>query len=332
MNNLEKLPIFFVNIETVINMYQENENINLENLVITGEYKMAICQIYYPEKKIIPQPYTLMINKEKIIKWRQKIAQFIIDYIVSKYQIGRSYGTIGTFIQQIFYFVNWIDSNNLELNNNIQTAKVAFQQYTIFLKSKIRDGSLAIRTAHTKHISAFKLLNSIYEDKENIIAAGIQLIKKVRSNIIGKSDLKDQQYHYNFYYNFFHQVTNFLLENKPYPLKLHLPSNDIWFLPTRRTFFNDVKEYPMAFNYLDGTVREEVEIKELFNLKFLREAIDRRNHFLQLLEENNKYYSTYRFKLGSMALKAFYILFLTNTGMNDSTAASRPWSRSRVSG
>ncbi len=266
-----------------------------------------------------------MVTRKKMIKWRQKVAQFIIDDIVLKYQMGRSYGTIEVFIQQIFYFIDWIDSNNLELNNNIQTAKIAFQQYTIFLRSKIRNGSLAIRTAHIKHIAVYKLLNSIYEDKENVIAAGIQLIKKVRSNTIGKSHLKDQQYHYNFYYNFFHQVTNFLLENKPYPLKLHLPSNDIWFLPTRRTFFNDVKEYPMAFNYLDGTVREEVEIKELFNLEFLKEAIDRRNHFLQLLEENNKYYSDYRFKLGSMALKAFYILFLTNTGMNDSTAASLKW-------
>lgn len=322
MNNLEKLPIFFVNIETVINMYQENENINLENLVITGEYKMAICQIYYPEKKIIPQPYTLMINKEKIIKWRQKIAQFIIDYIVSKYQIGRSYGTIGTFIQQIFYFVNWIDSNNLELNNNIQTAKVAFHLYTTFLKSKIRDGSLAIRTAHIKHISVFKLLNSIYDDKENVIAAGIQLIKKVRSNIIEKSDLKNQQYHYNFYYNFFNHVTDFLLKNKPYPLKVLLPSKNIWFLPTRQIYYNDTKKYPMAFNYIDGTIREENEIKELFNLQSLKEAEDYRNYFLKILEDNNKYYSDNRFKLAAMALKAFYILFLTNTGMNDSTAAS----------
>ena len=322
MNTLEKIPLFFVDIETFINLYKKNENINLENLVITGELKIAICQIYYPEKKLIPQPYTLMATKRKIIKWRQKIAQFIIDYMVLKYQMGRSYGTIATFIQQIFYFIDWIDNNELELNSNIQTAKVAFQQYTIFLKSKIRDGSLAIRTAHTKHISAFKLLNSIYEDKENIIAAGIQLIKKVRSNIIGKSDLKDQQYHYNFYYKFFHQVTNFLLENKPYPLKVILPSQDIWFLPTRQIFYNDTKKYPMAFNYIDGTIREENEIKELFNLKSLKKAEDYRNYFLKILEDNNKYYSDNRFKLAAMSLKAFYILFLTNTGMNDSTAAS----------
>ena len=126
MNTLEKIPLFFVDIETFINLYKKNENINLENLVITGELKIAICQIYYPEKKLIPQPYTLMATKRKIIKWRQKIAQFIIDYMVLKYQMSRSYGTIATFIQQIFYFIDWIDNNELELNSNIQTAKVAF--------------------------------------------------------------------------------------------------------------------------------------------------------------------------------------------------------------
>jgi hypothetical protein len=61
-----------------------------------------------------------------MIKWRQKVAQFILDDIVLKYQMGRSYGTIEVFIQQIFYFIDWIDSNNLELNNNIQTAKITF--------------------------------------------------------------------------------------------------------------------------------------------------------------------------------------------------------------
>lgn len=113
-------------------------------------------------------------------------------------------------------------------------------------------------------------------------------------------------------------MTDFLLENKPYPLKLKLPSCDIWCLPSRYTFYTKDKEFSMAFNPENGTVRSEQEIKDLFNLPFLRDGRWARKNFLKLLDINNNYYSDKRLKLGSNALKAFYILFLSNTGMNDS--------------
>lgn len=121
-------------------------------------------------------------------------------------------------------------------------------------------------------------------------------------------------------------MTDFLLENKPYPLKLNLPSGNMWCLPSRYTFFTNNKEFPMAFNPDNGMVRSEQEIKDLFNLPFLRDGRCARKDFLKLLDINNNNYSDKRFKLGSNALKAFYILFLSNTGMNDKTAATLEWS------
>ncbi len=75
MSDLEKLPLFFVNIETFVNMYKENENINLKNIIIIADHKIPLCQVFYPEKKIIPQPYSVMVTRKKMIKWRQKVAQ-----------------------------------------------------------------------------------------------------------------------------------------------------------------------------------------------------------------------------------------------------------------
>lgn len=326
MDNLEKLPIFYVSVETLVNMYKRNEDIKFENLGIITDQRIPVCQVYYPEKKIIINPYTLKVNKEKLIKWRQKIVQFIIDDIVLRYQKGQTNRTITTYTQKVFKFIDWVDNNQIELNDDIQTAQNAFWQYTTFLKSKIRDGSYSHATAHSKHMYAYKLLNKIYQDKENIIAAGIRIIPNKRPNKVEKSQSEDQRYHYNFYYSFFNQVTDFLLENKPYPLKLHLPSGDIWCLPSSKSiFFTDGKEFPMAFDPYDGTVRSEDEIKKLFNLPFLRDARECRKDFLKLLNKHNHYYSDKRYKLGSLALKAFYILFLSNTGMNDSTAATLEW-------
>ena len=79
-------------------------------------------------------------------------------------------------------------------------------------------------------------------------------------------------------------MTDFLLENKSYPLKLKLQSGDLWCLPSRYTFFTNNKEFPMAFNPDNGTVRSEQEIKDLFNLPFLRDGRWARKNFLKLLD------------------------------------------------
>lgn len=327
MSDLKKLPLFFVDIETLVNLYMKNEEINLQNLVVITDQRIPICKVYYTNNKLIGNPYKLNVKKETFLPWRQKIAQYIVDDMIFRYQKGQSNRTLTTYVQKIFNFIDWIDENNLILNDNIETAKYTFWQYTSFLKSKIRDGGYSNGEAHTRHMQAFKLLNTIYSDKENFIAGGIKIIKNTRLNKIEKSQSEDQKYHYNFYYTFFHQITDFLLENKPYPLNLDFTSGNMWCLPSRYTFFTNSKEFPMAFNPDNGEVRTEREIKELYKLPYLKDGRYARKLFLELLEENNKYYSEKRFKLASNALKAFYMLFLSNTGMNDSTAATLEWSK-----
>ena len=113
MSKLEKLPIFFVTIETLVNMYKQNEDMRFENLGVITDQRIPVCQVYYPEKKLIPNPYTLQVNKENIIKWRQKIVQFIIDDMVLRSQKGQANRTLTTYTQKVFNFIDYIDSNNL---------------------------------------------------------------------------------------------------------------------------------------------------------------------------------------------------------------------------
>ena len=51
MSKLEKLPIFFVTIETLVNMYKQNEDMRFENLGVITDQRIPVCQVYYPEKK-----------------------------------------------------------------------------------------------------------------------------------------------------------------------------------------------------------------------------------------------------------------------------------------
>jgi len=147
------------------------------------------------------------------------------------------------------------------LDDDINTAKYAFLQYTAFLKSKIRDGGYSQGEAHSRHTYAYKLLNTIYQDSENIIGAGIKIIPNKRPNKVVKSQSEDQKYHYNFYYSFFHQVTDFLLENKSYPLKLKLQSGDLWCLPSVTHFLLATKSFRWLLTQITGRLEVNTKLK-----------------------------------------------------------------------
>mgnify|MGYP003618642972 CR=1 FL=1 len=210
MSKLEKLSVFFVTIETLVNMYKQNEEVKFENLVVITDQRIPICKVYYAENKIIGNPYKLEVNKSKFISWRQKVVQFIVDDMIVRYQKGQTNRTLSAYVQKVFNFIDWIDQNNIDLDDDINTAKYAFLQYTAFLKSKIRDGGYSQGEAHSRHTYAYKLLNTIYQDSENIIGAGIKIIPNKRPNKVVKSQSEDQKYHYNFLRNILEKTATFL--------------------------------------------------------------------------------------------------------------------------
>ena len=53
MSKLEKLPVFFVTIETLVNMYKQNEEVKFENLGVITDQRIPICKVYYTENKLI---------------------------------------------------------------------------------------------------------------------------------------------------------------------------------------------------------------------------------------------------------------------------------------
>ena len=200
-----------------------------------------------------------------------------------------------------------------------------FYHYTYFLKNKMRLGQYSQGEAHTKHASAYKLLYTIFNDKENNLLSAVTLIPNSRNSKYEKSSDEDKKYHYNFYYNFFHQVTDFLLNNHPYPLKLNLSNTEIWCLPSMRLFFDKNQDFPMAFNPENGQVRSIESFQEIYNIDNTNIIKAKIRVFKNTIDKANLLKSKKRMELASHALKAFYILFLTNTGMNDSTAATLAW-------
>lgn len=327
MNNLEKIPVYYISIDSLIQIYKNKDIVKFNNLGIITDKRSIICQILYKERELIKSPYELKVNKNSLVKWRRKITEYMIDLSISDYQLGRRSPTINRKNFNIIAFFDWLDKNKLDLNNNKEGAIYVFQAYTLFLKSKIRDGSIKNQTASMKQADIRNMLHTVYDDKENQISnsASFILRSKQKASKTEKSSIEDQRYHYQFFSNFFHQVRDFILEGKHFPIKLKLANKEIWCLPSKYMFFShEDKVFPYGFNPLDGTIKEaDVLAKERScSLKHSKLMI---SNFKKTLSKANKHRSQKRLYLATHALKAFYMLFLTNTGMNDSTAATLKW-------
>jgi len=326
MDNMEKLPIFFVSIEALVNMYKNTSEINFSQLGVIASKKICLSQILYTEKKLKTKPYNLYVNKKTYVPKRKIFIEYIInEIIIPKYQLGQSSATVYSNISYIIQFISWLNDEHIKYIDNKIVAKEIFLKYCYYLKTFMRNATLSQATAYVHQRMTLKLLRYITQDKENYIGSGILLIKNIRNNKTLKSTDREREYHFNFYYKLFHQLTDFLLNKKEYPFKLNLICGDIWVLPSSTVFISNDKNAPHAFDTTTGKLHEIKTLRKLYGYKNY-EAINCLNDFSANINKHNiDFRSNKRLLLASTALQAFYMLFLSITGMNDSTAATLPW-------
>lgn len=141
-----------------------------------------------------------------------------------------------------------------------------------------------------------------------------------------KSLNNDLKYHFNFYHKFFHGISNFILQSKQYPYKLSLISNYIWILPNMSPYIHeDTNNIPFAFNKNTGNIYTVEEIQKIHKMKKTDAILHFNSYQKSITKYNAAYYSYHRIRLANKAMKAYYMLFLTITGMNDSTATNLLW-------
>lgn len=327
MGKLVEIPIFFVSVESLISIYKYNETIDLKNIGIVVGKRSIICQILYKEKELIKAPYGLKVNKDSYITFREKIVKYVIDTVITKYQLGLKDSTINGLILNITHFVNWLNINDLELDKDISSAIHILREYTVFLKGQIRNNSQSTTTSANKQSDVCNMLYEIYNDKKNILGNSVSFITRKKTIEIKteKSLEEEQQYHYQFYYNMFHQMADFILENKSFPYQIQLVEKKYWCIPSRKLFYrkSDIN-YPYPFDKDTGNLKTVDTIVQNYNIQ-KRSADNQLKSFKKTLDLENRHQSRRKFFMASYGLKAFYILFLANTGMNDSTASTLKW-------
>ena len=72
MSKLITVPIDFISIEDLTTQYQNNLEINFDNLGIIADQRTILSQILYTEYKLYRNPYKLMVNKNTYQSERKK--------------------------------------------------------------------------------------------------------------------------------------------------------------------------------------------------------------------------------------------------------------------
>lgn len=322
-DKFKEINVMYVSIEHLTNLYNEDKEINYKNLGVILNLKVELYIFMFKEFISKKGRGKSLVNLNSFDLKRKLIVDHLIEYIIINKQLGKSIGSVGQYIQTIKNFIVWANSYSLDFMLSIEDAKNIYIQYITFFKMSIRNGTLNGNHCYYSQISIGNFLKQIYNDSKSYITAGAPKIQKTKlKNDIEVSDEDDKAYAFNFYTKLFDQIYDFLINNKLYPLKLELPNdNSFWILPSSVEFNSKMANNNQFFSEKDGRYLELNEVQKQKN--YLRDYNLQKNN---LLNSSNPF-SLERIYLATKAINAYYIHFLTVTGMNDSVAGRLLWNK-----
>lgn len=251
MNSLKKLDVLFLDVKTILSLYEKGIELDYKYLGVKLDQRLLINQVLFSDFTIKNTPYSIFADLNSYKKNKSKVIDYFIeDVIILRYQRGNSLRTITKTLVNAINFNSWAESENIKYIESIENAKNAFYLYTLYLKKSIRSNKLAQSEAHARHIECYKMLNKIFNDSENIILGGMRIIPRINSRQISKSTEEEQKYHFNFYYKLFNEIADFIIDEKKYPFKIELyTDNKVWILPTIGQFnSNKGKKFNIYFD------------------------------------------------------------------------------------
>lgn len=332
MNSLKKLDVLFLDVKTILSLYEKGIELDYKYLGVKLDQRLLINQVLFSDFTIKNTPYSIFADLNSYKKNKSKVIDYFIeDVIILRYQRGNSLRTITKTLVNAINFNSWAESENIKYIESIENAKNAFYLYTLYLKKSIRSNKLAQSEAHARHIECYKMLNKIFNDSENIILGGMRIIPRINSRQISKSTEEEQKYHFNFYYKLFNEIADFIIDEKKYPFKIELyTDNKVWILPTIGQFnSNKGKKFNI---YFDGETGKIKSLKRL-KIEYKNRSIKSLSQSIKILENsidsnNIDNLTDKRIEIAIVGMKAYFIHFLSVTAMNDSTAGSLKWNHS----
>ncbi|WP_421717137.1 hypothetical protein [Arcobacter arenosus] len=269
----------------------------------------------------------------------------IINYL---YSLNSNESSKSSIAGRMEVFINWLNRTNTKMPQNIPEARQLYSDFTIYLLQKIKtynpkkmnckvdEDTFGEGLAHQIQNSILSLLSNIFNTEEAKIEAFTENIPRPK---YGNKDYNLNEEELNeslsFCYQFFDQVADFCLKEKPFPYKIRLLDKYALLTPdyVKRgnilsTFKND-KNANIYWSIEKETLNSLEEITKSIkgsSIKNKSKYIKRMTFtYNTLLKKCNEENLQQRLDLGLRAIKAYFLVLLDITSMNDSTLASLPW-------
>lgn len=281
-----------------------------------------------------------LVQLDSLSETRRHLVRKLIEHISDQLMYsGRRVETVRDSVSRFIAFMRWADECNFhEVLDSIENAKKVVILYIQFYKEKFLRNEISIRHAGTQPSSVVNFLSEFFEE-DNFGHGMFWLREKHHLNTATQPPSEDAQTRLLALCNaLFDGITSLVLDFKSYPYKLtlpdflQLPDNFLWVFPAESWFkrpeIASVKrKICRGFNYSTGELNTVDEIIRL------------RDHPLrgdeQIIVEaqsnidaaNSDFRDSQRMHVGTVALNAFVVLFLAQTGMNWAQLINLTWSQ-----
>lgn len=299
------------------------------------------------------------IDTTKIDHSRIILINGAINYL---HGLNHTEPTISAEARLIEKLINWLNHTGTKTPTTLLEAKVVYRAFTTYLQhivkthdpkksnAKVDEDTFGQHQAYCVQLVARGMLSEAFNVE-------IVKIEGMTERISGKSNKKgdytvdqkglDETLSYCF--QFFEQVAYFCLDAKPYPHKIRLLEHEALLVPevkNQGSVITAIAEKRWSrsiyWNLEEGCLRSESELRnsvigsKKYNTlrrqkeksRFMKRSLEVRQNKQNILDEANKSFNhQYRLELGLRAMKAYFLVLLDITSMNDSTLATIRWDK-----
>ncbi|MDX2367985.1 MAG: hypothetical protein QNK36_06210 [Colwellia sp.] len=347
-DNWEPLIQVSYSLDTLADALEKDENLSLikryDNILIKIE---SIKKSYSMIPLCYQQAQKIYQNSNRSFKVvpasfdpnSLPFAYSLLHLIASKKQNGVRDATIHEQLYEIQYFILFIRKGESSLPSDVEAAQSLLREYTDMLlhKMKIYDKKRrqGISSGYASGLqrNANSWLAAHFNVETSSLRIGIKKIKKNHRQVQSKVPLSDDEMtlHFNLYTLLFRQIASIIIDQKTIPQKITVWPEKLWIAPVgNRAWIMPIHKQGLGtlrgFNYDTG---EFYTNKELVSQGYTSSQASSAVHYAkEAMVTSNHKQSKLRQTLASWACKAYFMQFLTLTGMNDSTAANLPFKAS----
>ena len=310
MNNYKHLPIMYISAEHLFQNFKDEKSFDYANVgIIADARKLPIARLMYTHSSVeLGGTSKVSVKKDSYSKDRKVVFEWFVESVVNEFiTTGKKASYLYTYLATTLIFLSWLRDNDKEFPSSIKEAKLIFEQYTLYLKSCVRASKFKSNRAQVIQSIALKLLRYVTNDEANYISLNITLFSaKFNHSGTVASNQEDSKKAFKFYLTLFREISDFLLKEKSFPMENNLLGEKFYVLPiVHLKWLKIEKDMP---NDKWKTIKANHQGKL--------------EHIKKALSEPDK---EARLQLASIGLQAYYMCFLSISGMNASVSGGLKW-------